>query len=40
MIKVLENNSLDLSVLEIKDVIDIRVLQKFQDDFAIGRLLY
>ncbi len=36
MIKILEDNSLDINVLEIKDVIDIELLQKFQDDFAIG----
>ncbi|MBE6072251.1 MAG: chemotaxis protein [Clostridium butyricum] len=36
MIKILPDNSIDISVLEIKDIIDIELLQKFQDDFAIG----
>ncbi len=36
MIKKLNNGDLDLSVLEIKDVIDIKVLQTFQDNFATG----
>lgn len=36
MIKKLENGDLDLTVLEIKDVIDIKLLQTFQDNFAIG----
>lgn len=36
MIKVLPDNSIDINVLEIKDIIDIELLQKFQDDFAIG----
>lgn len=36
MIKVLENNELDMGVLEIKDIIDIKLLQKFQDDFAFA----
>lgn len=36
MIKMLSTGELDLSVLEIKDVIDIELLQKFQDNFATG----
>ena len=36
MIKMLENNELDMDVLEIKDIIDIKLLQKFQDDFAFA----
>jgi len=36
MIKMLSNGELDLSVLEIKDVIDIELLQRFQDNFATG----
>ena len=36
MIKKLANGDLDLTVLEIKDVIDIKLLQTFQDNFAIG----
>ena len=36
MIKMLENNELDMDVLEIKDIIDIKLLQKFQDDFALA----
>lgn len=36
MISVLKNGNLDLSVLEIEDVIDIKLLQTFQDNFAIG----
>ena len=36
MIKALKNGNLDLGLLEIKDVIDISVLQTFQDNFAIG----
>jgi ligand-binding sensor protein len=36
MIKTLKNGELDLSVLEIVDVLDISILQKFQDDFATG----
>ncbi len=36
MIKLLDNNQLDMDVLEIKDVIDIKLLQKFQDDFAFA----
>jgi len=36
MISVLKNGDLDLNVLEITDVIDIKVLQTFQDNFAVG----
>jgi ligand-binding sensor protein/prefoldin subunit 5 len=36
MIKLLENNALDMEALEIKDIIDIKLLQKFQDDFAFA----
>ena len=36
MIKMLANNELDMNVLEIKDIIDIKLLQKFQDDFALA----
>lgn len=36
MIKILDNNELDMNVLEIKDIIDIKLLQKFQDDFAFA----
>ncbi len=36
MIKLLENNELDMGALEIKDIIDIKLLQKFQDDFAFA----
>lgn len=36
MIKKLANGELDIAVLEIKDVIDIKLLQTFQDNFAIG----
>lgn len=36
MIKILENNELDMNALEIKDIIDIKLLQKFQDDFAFA----
>ena len=34
MIKIINNSELDMDVLEIKDIIDINLLQKFQDDFA------
>ncbi len=34
MIKVVNGNEVDLNLLEIKDVIDIALLQKFQDNFA------
>ncbi len=36
MIKKLGNGKLDIDALEIKDVIDISLLQTFQDNFAIG----
>ena len=36
MIKMLDNNELDMNALEIKDIIDIKLLQKFQDDFAFA----
>lgn len=36
MIKMLENKKLDMNALEIKDIIDIKLLQKFQDDFAFA----
>ncbi|AWI06710.1 PocR ligand-binding domain-containing protein [Clostridium drakei] len=34
MLKLIEGNNFDLNLLEIKDVIDIGLLQKFQDNFA------
>ncbi|WLC70894.1 PocR ligand-binding domain-containing protein [Clostridium estertheticum] len=34
MIKKLANGELDIAALEIKDVIDINLLQTFQDNFA------
>lgn len=36
MIKMLDENQLDMNALEIKDIIDIKLLQKFQDDFAFA----
>ncbi|QEY33664.1 chemotaxis protein [Caproiciproducens galactitolivorans] len=36
MIKTNEDGTLDMKVLEISDIIDISLLQKFQDNFAIG----
>ena len=36
MIKLLENNTIDFNLLELKDLIDLQMLQKFQDDFAIA----
>ncbi|MEL7649607.1 MAG: PocR ligand-binding domain-containing protein [Sedimentibacter sp.] len=36
MIKVKQDGSIDMSVLEISDIVDISLLQKFQDNFAIG----
>lgn len=36
MIKKLSNGDLDVTVLEIEDVIDIKLLQTFQDNFAVG----
>jgi ligand-binding sensor protein len=34
MLKTINGNEIDLNLLEIKDVIDIELLQKFQDNFA------
>lgn len=36
MIRRLENGELDIDVIEIADVIDLNMLQRFQDNFAIG----
>lgn len=36
MIKLLENGELDTDLLELKDVIDVDLLQRFQDNFAVG----
>ena len=36
MIKKLANGELDITALEIKDVLDTKLLQTFQDDFAIS----
>jgi ligand-binding sensor protein len=36
LLKRLENGKLDVNLLEIEDVIDIDLLQRFQDDFAVG----
>ncbi|WP_368490709.1 PocR ligand-binding domain-containing protein [Clostridium sp. BJN0013] len=36
MIKILDDGELDLELLEVEDVIDIDILQKFQDNFAEG----
>ena len=36
MIKKLKDGNLDVTVLEIKDIIDIKELQNFQDNFATG----
>ncbi|SFC93777.1 PocR ligand-binding domain-containing protein [Clostridium uliginosum] len=36
MIKMLDKNELDMDALEIKDIIDTKLLQKFQDDFAFA----
>ncbi|MBP3889483.1 MAG: PocR ligand-binding domain-containing protein [Cellulosilyticum sp.] len=36
MIKILPDNSIDMDVLEIADIVDLEVLQNFQDNFAIG----
>ncbi|WP_459480357.1 PocR ligand-binding domain-containing protein [Clostridium saccharoperbutylacetonicum] len=36
MIRILDGNTLDMNALEIKDIIDIDLLQKFQDDFAFA----
>ena len=39
MIKLLDDNTLDLDALEITDVVDLATLQDFQDNFAIGMKL-
>lgn len=36
MLKKLSNENIDIDLLEIEDVIDIEILQKFQDNFAFG----
>lgn len=36
MIKLLQDGSIDMKALEISDIVDISLLQKFQDNFAIG----
>ena len=36
MIKILENNEIDFNSVELQDLIDINMLQKFQDNFAIA----
>ena len=36
MIRFLENYQVDMSVLEIADILDVSLLQNFQDNFAIG----
>lgn len=36
MIKMTENNELDLEALELNDVINVRILQRLQDNFAIS----
>lgn len=36
MVKILENNEIDFNSIELSDLIDIQMLQKFQDDFAIA----
>lgn len=36
MIKFLENHQIDMTVLEIEDVLDVSLLQNFQDNFAVG----
>lgn len=36
MIKILDNNKIDLDLLEVSDIIDLDILQKFQDNFAIS----
>ena len=36
MIKLLQDGSVDMKVLEIRDIVDISSLQRFQDNFAIG----
>jgi len=36
MIKLLSDGSIDMNILEISDVVNISLLQKFQDNFALG----
>ncbi|GKX64968.1 PocR ligand-binding domain-containing protein [Inconstantimicrobium mannanitabidum] len=36
MIHILEDNTIDMDKLEITDIIDIELLQRFQDNFAVG----
>lgn len=36
MIEILENNKLNLEKIEVSDIIDINLLQKFQDNFSIA----
>jgi len=36
MIKILHDGSIDMKALEISDIVDISLLQRFQDNFAIG----
>lgn len=36
MIKLLRDGNIDMKALEISDIVDISLLQKFQDNFAIG----
>ena len=36
MIKLLQDGNIDMKALEISDIVDISLLQKFQDNFAIG----
>lgn len=36
MIRLLQDEQIDLKVLEITDIVDLNILQKFQDNFAVG----
>ncbi|NLK37588.1 MAG: chemotaxis protein [Epulopiscium sp.] len=36
MIRLLEDGNIDMNVLEISDIVDISLLQNFQDNFALG----
>lgn len=36
MIKIMQDGNIDMRALEISDIVDIGLLQKFQDNFAIG----
>lgn len=36
MIKIMQDGNIDMRALEISDIVDINLLQKFQDNFAIG----